>query len=114
MRSAEQPTNAQRNQCGRKGLFFNELSCHIADGTDQFRGVLLNLRQIVCRRTFHAIFVHSLVSYYLDDVRTAIPMRIPTLKATATATSGRCRLSSPIRSMAIVPSLAASLLNAAD
>jgi hypothetical protein len=34
MRSAEQPTNAQRNQCSRKGLFFNELSGYIADGTD--------------------------------------------------------------------------------
>jgi hypothetical protein len=34
MRPAEQPTNTQRNQCGRKGLFSNELSCHIANGTD--------------------------------------------------------------------------------
>jgi len=31
MCSAEQPTNPQRNQCSRKGLFFNELSGHIAE-----------------------------------------------------------------------------------
>jgi hypothetical protein len=36
MRSAEQPTNAQRNQYGRNGLFLNELSGHIANGTNQF------------------------------------------------------------------------------
>src|SRR6516225_3916892 len=114
MRPAEQPANTECNQSSGVGLFLNELSHHITDGTDQFRGVLLNLCQILCRRTFHAIFVHSIISYDLDDVRTAIPRRIPTPKATATANSGRCRLSSPIRSMAIVPSLAASLPSAAD
>jgi hypothetical protein len=36
MRSAEQPTNPQRNQCSREGLFFNKFSGRIANGTDQF------------------------------------------------------------------------------
>jgi hypothetical protein len=36
MHSAEQPANTECNESSRIGLFLNELSGNIADGTNQF------------------------------------------------------------------------------
>src|SRR5262249_44015547 len=80
--------------------------------------VLLCLAGDFPKRSFHAIFVHSTLSGYFDksfrELRMAIPIRIPTPTAIASANSGRRPVWSVIRVRATAPSFAASLPSAAD
>ena len=71
MRSSEEPPNAQCNQRGGIGLFFDELTYNIAYGTNQFRGIFLNLPIRVLGRSTnfvcHSLGLHfSVVSYAAD------------------------------------------------
>src|SRR6516165_5934212 len=79
---------------------------------------LLHFASRFSDRAFHAIFVHNTFSGYFDkslrELRAAIPIRMPTPTATASANNGRRPVSSAIRYTATVPSFAAALPSAAD